>query len=90
MKNVCPEFPFFGANYPDARCIDGILYDMDNVDNDGALIKLSEEIPCPFCRTKEFIEYDPFNKGCETDDEAEVVEWYMGYINEMRERYGKE
>ena len=24
------EFPQFGANYPDARCIDGYLWDMDS------------------------------------------------------------
>ena len=25
----CPEFPFFGASYPDARCINGYLWDLD-------------------------------------------------------------
>lgn len=90
MKNACPEFPIFGANYPDAICIDGILYDLDNVGDDGTLIKPSEEIPCPFCRTKEFIKYDPFNKRYKMNDEAEIVEWYIGYINEMKERYEKE
>lgn len=54
MRNTCPEFPLFGANYPDATCIDGILYDLDNVGDDGVLIKPLEEIPCPFCRTEEF------------------------------------
>lgn len=34
MRNTCPEFPLFGANYPDATCIDGILYDLDNVGDD--------------------------------------------------------
>ena len=29
MRNTCPEFPLFGANYPDATCIDGILYDLE-------------------------------------------------------------
>ena len=28
-SNQCPEFPYFGARYPDARCIDGLLHDMD-------------------------------------------------------------
>lgn len=22
-KNSCPEFPFWGASYPDARCVNG-------------------------------------------------------------------
>lgn len=28
----CPEFPYFGAIYPDARCIGGYLYDLDDCD----------------------------------------------------------
>lgn len=54
-KQQCPEFPFFGANYPDARCIDGQLYDLDDCDDEGNPCAF-ESIPCPFCRTKEFIE----------------------------------
>lgn len=27
--NPCPEFPFFGATYPDATCIDGKLFDLE-------------------------------------------------------------
>lgn len=34
MRNTCPEFPLFGANYPDATCIDGILYDLDREDGE--------------------------------------------------------
>lgn len=84
MRNTCPEFPLFGANYPDATCIDGILYDLDNVGDDGVLIKPLEEIPCPFCRTEEFIRYDPFNKEYSMDSEEDIRDWYMSYINEMR------
>ena len=74
MRNTCPEFPLFGANYPDATCIDGILYDLDNVGDDGVLIKPLEEIPCPFCRTEEFIRYDPFNKEYSMDSEEALIE----------------
>lgn len=88
MRNTCPEFPLFGANYPDATCIDGILYDLDNVGDDGVLIKPLEEIPCPFCRTEEFIRYDPFNKEYSMDSEEDIRDWYMSYINEMRNKYG--
>lgn len=75
--------------YPDATCIDGILYDLDNVGDDGVLIKPLEEIPCPFCRTEEFIRYDPFNKEYSMDSEEDIRDWYMSYINEMRKYGGK-
>lgn len=48
-RNSCPEFPFFGAPYPDATCIDGYLYDLDHCDINGNLYQMSERIPCPFC-----------------------------------------
>lgn len=47
-----------------------------------------EEIPCPFCRTEEFIRYDPFNKEYSMDSEEDIRDWYMSYINEMRNKYG--
>lgn len=56
----CPEFPFFGASYPDARCIDGYLWDLDKVNEKGEFYG-EGETPCPFCNTKAFIEYDPFS-----------------------------
>lgn len=31
IKHPCPEFPFFGASYPDAHCINGYLWDWINV-----------------------------------------------------------
>lgn len=52
----CPEFPFFGASYPDATCIDGFLWDLDNCDDSG-LISSGENPPCPFCNTKAFVDY---------------------------------
>lgn len=52
----CPEFPYFGARYPDARCIDGRLYDLDKCDEEGNLYEPSDYDPCPFCRPKEFME----------------------------------
>lgn len=65
QNKQCPEFPFFGASYPDARCIDGYLFDLDKCDENGNLYG-DGDIPCPFCNTEEFIEYDPFSKGKET------------------------
>jgi len=53
--NDCPTFPYFGAKYPDATCIDGILYDMDKCDDEGNLYELDDYNPCPFCNREEFI-----------------------------------
>lgn len=57
IKNQCPEFPYFGARYPDATCIDGILHDLDKCDDNGDLYEPSEMIPCPFCQTEAHIDY---------------------------------
>lgn len=94
-KEICPEFPFFGANYPDACCINGVLYDLDKCDNNGNLYIPTEEIPCPFCKTEEFIKYDPFSKedefyeGIEDEDKAKekAREWYINWIDEMKKIY---
>ena len=61
QNKQCPEFPFFGASYPDARCINGYLWDLDKCDENGNLYGVGD-IPCPFCNTEKFIEYDPFSK----------------------------
>lgn len=64
MKTNHPEFPFFGAKYPDARCIDGHLYDLDDIDEEGHLLDIGIT-PCPFCNKKEFIDWygsDKYNQ----------------------------
>ncbi|WP_148477738.1 hypothetical protein [Parabacteroides johnsonii] len=53
--------PILGASYPDACCVDGKLQDLDYCDENGLLYDKGEDVPCPFCRTEEFIEYDPFS-----------------------------
>jgi len=58
----CPEIPFFGASYPDAQCCDGLLYDMDSWDDEAGGMTSGGDIPCPFCRTEDFIEYDYFGR----------------------------
>lgn len=60
-KKLCPQFPYWGARYPDACCVDGKLQDLDYCDENGNLYDKGEDVPCPFCRTEEFIEYDPFS-----------------------------
>ncbi len=55
-KLACPEFPYFGAPYPDARCVEGYLWDLDKCTDDGGLYGGGEE-PCPFCNSKEFVRH---------------------------------
>lgn len=77
--NQCPEFPYFGASYPDATCIDGYLWDLDKFDN-GMLYGGGEE-PCPFCNTQAFIQRheDELNGVYRADIER--------YIANLREKY---
>ena len=50
-KGCRNEFPYFGASYPDAHCINGYLWDLDS-EMDGELTS-GGEVPCPFCNTEE-------------------------------------
>lgn len=52
----CPEFPFFGATYPDARCIDGYLWDLDSCDDSQEYLTSGGDEPCPFCNYAEAVE----------------------------------
>lgn len=57
-KTGCPEFPYFGARYPDATCIDGQLHDLDDCDDEGRVYQKDEYNPCPFCNTLEYMEHN--------------------------------
>lgn len=83
----CPEFPHFGARYPDARCIDGYLWDLDSSedDSDGNIFTSGGDDPCPFCNTEEYLEWAGVD---ETDDEAPKRETILAYIEKMKEKYG--
>lgn len=76
----CPEFPFFGATYPDATCIDGFLWDLDKCNEDGSLYG-GGEIPCPCCNTEAYIDY------FDGDDvfRQEVSAW----VRKIKEKYSK-
>lgn len=58
------------------------------------IINREGDIPCPFCNTEKFIEYDPFSKedefyeGIENEEKAKEKsrEWYLNWINYMREQ----
>ena len=74
----CPEFPYFGASYPDARCVSGYLHDMDSCDEHGNLYVMSESNPCPFCNTKEFLKNQRDNEA----DMTKVKKWMENIKNE--------
>ena len=76
VSGCTAEFPFFGAKYPDARCIDGYLHDMDKCDENGNLYLMDESYPCPFCNREEFIQQQKDNE----EDLEKVSEW-INYIN---------
>jgi hypothetical protein len=44
--------PWFGANYPDAFCVDGYLHDADHDGYDPA----DTDNPCPRCNTAKFLD----------------------------------
>ncbi len=50
----CPEFAHFGATYPDARCIDGYLWDLDSAD--GQFFTQGGNDPCPYCNPDEYLD----------------------------------
>jgi hypothetical protein len=54
-KQTCPEFPFFGAVYPDARCVDGYLWDLDSCKVPGGPLYKGGDDPCPFCNHAEVV-----------------------------------
>lgn len=39
----------FGATYPDAQCVDGMLWDEDSCDEPGGPLLSGGDIPCPKC-----------------------------------------
>lgn len=51
------EFPWFGAIYPDATCIDGFLWDLDSCDEPKGLLFSGGDWPCPYCNARKFLEY---------------------------------
>lgn len=76
-KPQCPEFPYFGARYPDACCIDGYLWDLDKYE-DGKLYGGGEDA-CPFCNTEQFIE--------EHEDDDWSKEELSKYVEKLKLKY---
>jgi hypothetical protein len=87
QQNQCPEFPHFGARYPDARCIDGFLWDLDSCDEiDGqTCFTHGGDDPCPFCNTEKYLEF--MGAG---EEEGPTKEQVLQQIEFLRKRYGNE
>lgn len=84
IKGCGIEFPYFGASYPDARCIDGYLWDMDSgeADEDGVSYSYGGNgYPCPVCNTKEWLEHVMENEEFETKENALV------YVEQLKKHY---
>lgn len=68
----CPDFPFFGATYPDAGCFDGTLRDLDDC-GEGGVYEHAENWPCPFCKTEAFIKVFAESHGIKYKDARQIV-----------------
>ena len=77
-KSCGHEFPWFGASYPDARCIDGRLWDLDSGEN-GMLDKGGDD-PCPWCNTEEYVQDMRDNEISEDN--------IKGHLMFLGDRYG--
>lgn len=65
----------FGGGYLDSTCIDGYLWDMDSVDDEG-MLSSGGEIPCPKCNSKAFLDYVKEDVACGVgiaDNNREII-----------------
>ncbi|CUP29430.1 Uncharacterised protein [Bacteroides uniformis] len=51
-KKPCPQFPYWGASYPDACCVDGILQDLDYCDENVIFMIRERMFPAHFAGQK--------------------------------------
>lgn len=80
-KGCGMEFPHFGASYPDARCCDGYLWDMDSWDESLRGFTIGGDDPCPFCNTEEWLETVLENETFDTKEDA------LDWVEQMKKKY---
>lgn len=73
------EFPHFGANYPDAKCIDGYLWDMDSYED--GIYTIGGDDPCPICNTEKWLKDALDDEIFKTRDEA------LEYVKMLKSKY---
>lgn len=78
-KGCGVEFPHFGANYPDGKCINGYLWDMDSYE-DGCYT-IGGDDPCPICNTEEWV------KNVLDDEIFETREDALEYVKMLKSKY---
>lgn len=83
MEKGCGiEFPHFGATYPDARCCDGYLWDMDSWDKSLGGMTIGGDDPCPVCNTEEWLRIVVDEDGVfKTREDA------LAYVEQLKKRY---
>lgn len=72
------EFPLW-ARYPDAKCINGYLYDMDSWDEELGGFTSGGDEPCPICHPEAWLD------NCETEEEGERTK---KWIENLKNTYG--
>lgn len=73
------EYPHFGARYPDAKCIDGYLWDMDSYED--GFFTIGGDDPCPVCNTEMWLEMVLDNEDFETREDA------LKYVEHLKAKY---
>ena len=74
------EFPHFGADYPDAVCIDGYLWDLDSGEP-GGLLTIGGDDPCPVCNTEKWLKEVMDSELFESEEAA--LEW----VEKLKAKY---
>jgi len=83
MKKGCGiEFPHFGASYPDAKCCDGYLWDMDSWDESLGGFTVGGEEPCPVCNTEVWL-----HSVVGEDEVFETKEEALQYVEQLKTKY---
>ena len=73
------EFPHFGAYYPDARCINGYLWDMDSYED--GYFTIGGFDPCPICNTEKWLKEVLDSELFDTEKEA------LEYVAQLKKKY---
>ena len=81
-KSCGIEFPHFGASYPDAKCCDGYLWDMDSLDESLGGFTVGGDEPCPVCNTEAWLD-----SVVGEDEMFETKEEALQYVEQLKERY---
>lgn len=80
------EAPTFGAGYPDGTCIDGQMWDLDSCDEPGGGLLHGGDQPCPWCNTREFLDWRDFRPSGNSHQRRVARRREMRKVREWAER----